>query len=410
MVPGSVKMKARFEPENVPGAPAPILETLADSEPYDASEQRFAASLDSRRVPRRRRFALDGGNPVSNLASEEAFGQNLPSFNPSIPDHSSIAETDCRSVAAHPAEQPGLLSSDGAWRQEVAAKLNQYRARKRVRAPRYPSLQLRFETPDASWGEPPLSPRVASDSRLAGATQDVAAPPVSPIVEQSSAADPAATDLGAKIIEFPRFFATPQLTFDELAEPIFDRPRILEVPEQLPPPPALGGMLIEPKEIPAAERRPGFELPLSPPPMSRRLAAAVMDAWLLVVSFTAFAYVFFRIAGAIPPVKQAVEISAGLMAAFWAAYQYLFLVYSGTTPGLKVAKLHLSRFDGTAVPRRLRRWRVLASVLSLLSLALGYAWCFLDEDQLCWHDRITRTYMASSRSPQPSPVASPEAR
>jgi len=32
---------------------------------------------------------------------------------------------------------------------------------------------------------------------------------------------------------------------------------------------------------------------------------------------------------------------------------------------------------------------------------LGYAWCFFDEDQLCWHDRITRTYMA--RVPSPSP-------
>jgi hypothetical protein len=61
---------------------------------------------------------------------------------------------------------------------------------------------------------------------------------------------------------------------------------------------------------------------------------------------------------------------------------------------LKLAKLQLSCFDGAAVPRKTRRWRVLASVLSALSLALGYAWCFLDEDRLCWHDRITRTYMA----------------
>jgi hypothetical protein len=54
----------------------------------------------------------------------------------------------------------------------------------------------------------------------------------------------------------------------------------------------------------------------------------------------------------------------------------------------------LSRFDGTAVPRSLRRLRVAAVLLSGLSLGLGYAWAFLDEDRLCWHDRITRTYMA----------------
>ena len=87
----------------------------------------------------------------------------------------------------------------------------------------------------------------------------------------------------------------------------------------------------------------------------------------------------------------AIVLLIGLM---WSAYQYLLLVYSGTTPGLKLAKLELHRFDGSPVPLRLRRWRVLTSVLSGLSLGLGYAWCFLDEDRLCWHDRITRTYMA----------------
>ena len=35
--------------------------------------------------------------------------------------------------------------------------------------------------------------------------------------------------------------------------------------------------------------------------------------------------------------------------------------------------------------------------LSAASIGLGYAWCMLDEDQLCWHDRITRTHLASTR-------------
>jgi uncharacterized RDD family membrane protein YckC len=83
-----------------------------------------------------------------------------------------------------------------------------------------------------------------------------------------------------------------------------------------------------------------------------------------------------------------------LMGLFWIAFQYLLLVYCGMTPGLKVAGLRLCRFDGETASRRVRLWRVLASVLSGVSLGLGYAWCFLDEDQLCWHDRITHTYMA----------------
>jgi uncharacterized RDD family membrane protein YckC len=181
---------------------------------------------------------------------------------------------------------------------------------------------------------------------------------------------------------------------DELAEPVFDRPRILEVPEVAPPPPALGGILIEPAEQPASERRPGFEMPLQPAPMSRRMAAAVMDAVLVLSALGGFSYIFFRITGTIPrlqPASGTILVLAGML---WAGYQYLLLVYAGTTPGLKLAKLRLDRFDGSPAPRRVRRWRVFASALSGLSLGLGYAWCFLDEDELCWHDRITRTYMA----------------
>jgi uncharacterized RDD family membrane protein YckC len=122
--------------------------------------------------------------------------------------------------------------------------------------------------------------------------------------------------------------------------------------------------------------------------------AGAIDSLLVVSAFAVFAYIFSRVTSIVPALRQAVSVSASLMALFWAAYQYLLLVYTGTTPGLKLARLQLSRFDGAAVPRRIRRWRVLASMLSGLSLALGYAWCFLDEDQLCWHDRITRTYMA----------------
>ena len=151
---------------------------------------------------------------------------------------------------------------------------------------------------------------------------------------------------------------------------------------------------MEPVEEPARERRPGFELPLQAAPMSRRLLAGAIDSLLVVSAFAVFAYIFFRVTSIVPALRQAVSISASLIALFWAAYQYLLLVYTGTTPGLKLARLQLSRFDGAAVPRKIRRWRVLASMLSGLSLALGYAWCFLDEDQLCWHDRITRTYMA----------------
>jgi len=87
----------------------------------------------------------------------------------------------------------------------------------------------------------------------------------------------------------------------------------------------------------------------------------------------------------------------------WASYQFLFVVYTGSTPGLRAARLRLATFDGSQLPRRLRRWRVLASFLSALSLGLGYLWSVLDEDGLCWHDRITRTQVQRPAGSRPEP-------
>jgi hypothetical protein len=180
---------------------------------------------------------------------------------------------------------------------------------------------------------------------------------------------------------------------DELAEPVLDRPRILEAPEPTPPPPALGGIMIEPLPQPINDRRPGFEIPLQGAPMKRRMAAGGIDAAIVLSVFVGSAYLFSRLA-AVPPLYQALSASAVFIWLSWSLYQYLMLVYTGCTPGLKLMKLQLRKFDDSPVSRRLRRWRVLASILSGVSLGLGYAWCFLDEDQLCWHDRITHTYMA----------------
>jgi hypothetical protein len=44
-----------------------------------------------------------------------------------------------------------------------------------------------------------------------------------------------------------------------------------------------------------------------------------------------------------------------------------------------------------------RRFRALAAVLSAGSLGLGYFWAYVDEDTLCWHDRITATCVKEVR-------------
>jgi uncharacterized RDD family membrane protein YckC len=179
-----------------------------------------------------------------------------------------------------------------------------------------------------------------------------------------------------------------------LAEPVMDRPRILEVPEVAPTSPALGGITIEAVEQPDFEKRPGIDIPLQSAPLARRILAAAIDGSIISMACVLFGFIFWKMTAIQPPRIQILGIAAGLAVVLWAAYQYLLVVHSGSTPGLRLARLELARFDGSPAGRRLRRWRVLASFLSAASLGMGYAWVFLDEDSLCWHDRITQTYLA----------------
>jgi uncharacterized RDD family membrane protein YckC len=416
-------MKSKFEPDVDRGVRLPPSAQLIDPEAYDASEQRFAASVEPKAAPPR--FVPDAARePASDSITQDGLSQadddgrsssGDPEQLPTALDPSEAigfsAERNLETAVPGAALQTELLQPQDSdtWRREVADRVNNYRARRRPRAPRYPSLQLKFDPPEPSGIAPDnirQSATHAVSSRLAVAQVLAVPQEVHSIQPAMDGADRMSGAEGsARILEFPRSPAPPRPVLDELAESVVDRPRILEVTELLLPPPALGGILMEPVEEPAQERRPGFELPLRAAPLSMRLLAGVIDSLLVLSAFLVFAYIFFKIVASVPALQQAVGISTSLIALFWTAYQYLLLVYTGTTPGLKLAHLQLSRFDGAAVPRRIRRWRVFASVLSGLSIALGYAWCFLDEDQLCWHDRITRTYMAPKTAPESHEVS-----
>ena len=305
------------------------------------------------------------------------------------------------------------------WRQEVASRLTCYHARRKPRPPRYPSLLLRFDREDSI---APVSdtlaghgafPQITTSSNqalaldtfadLADLTPEVL-PADDPVPSSTTPTLPAAAPATApttapttaKIIEFPRSWTPAPAPLDELAEPVFDRnlPRILEVPDVIPPPPALGGITIEPAQQPETQKRPGIDIPLQSAPLARRILSAAIDGLIIAAASALFGFIFWKLTAIRPPRLQILGLATGLTALFWSVYQYLLVVHSGTTPGLRLARLQLTHFDGRPATRRLRRWRVLASFLSAASLGMGYAWVFLDEDSLCWHDRITHTHLA----------------
>lgn len=315
------------------------------------------------------------------------------------------------------------------WRVEVAARVERYRTRRKPRTPRYPSLLLPFDAPE-SWSRPAPQTGLAGTGSAAGATSpaqieqdfgrqakdDPAAVGTPSFDEPRPVSDQAPyryPEESAKVIEFPRSAAVPVFRASQLADPVFDydRPRIVEAPEMLPPPPALGGMLIESADQePADESAPASACPSAS--IARRTLAAFVDGVVLATALAAFAAIFLRlnpslnstlnlslspVRGPLPMFGAALGLIALLL---WMVYEFLFVVYTGSTPGLRAARLRLAGFEGLPLNRRARRWRVLASFLSAFSAGLGYFWCVLDQDGLCWHDRITRTHVQPESPPE----------
>jgi uncharacterized RDD family membrane protein YckC len=264
------------------------------------------------------------------------------------------------------------------WRQEVASRVDAFCARRgRKRVPRASSLSLDFE-------------------RAVRAT--VAAHYAIPEPQVDPAPAPAPEPEASNLIEFPRpaqpSHLEPMPYIEELAEPIIDKPRILDAEEP-------SGLMF------GGEGRPAITLESAPEPpagddagpvgesasLARRIFAAALDGLLVATATACFATIFLHMAGTLPRSRTALLLAGALPVLLWAAYQYLFLVHSAATPGMRVAGLRLRTFDNQPARRSLRRWRAIAMVGSGMALGLGFLWASVDEYGLCWHDRITHTVL-----------------
>lgn len=136
-----------------------------------------------------------------------------------------------------------------------------------------------------------------------------------------------------------------------------------------------------------------------PAALPQRLIALIVDIATVAAATMLFDFAFVRMAEDNPHSRMALLFALCVAGTLWTVFQYLFLVHGKGTPGMRFAQLELATFDGKSLTVIMRRCRAAASALSAVSMGLGYAWAFVDEDQLGWHDRITRTLLRSSAEP-----------
>jgi uncharacterized RDD family membrane protein YckC len=199
-----------------------------------------------------------------------------------------------------------------------------------------------------------------------------------------------------KIIAFPRQHSVILEAQYRLADPVTaETPRILDVPEELESTPFLDGLQLDlPQRAAAEPSRDRVELPCQPAGTSQRMLAGAIDFAVSGVGVGVFAAVTSKILTELPPTKLLVLGVLVSTVVLWSVYQYLFVVYSGKTLGMIATHIRLRTFKGKPLMMSQRKLRVLSLYLSSLALGMGLMWAFVDEDGLCWHDRLSHTFLA----------------
>ncbi len=202
-----------------------------------------------------------------------------------------------------------------------------------------------------------------------------------------------------KVIAFPRQ-ASEARTVHRLADPIVpDQPRILDVPEELeayPNTPILDGLQFSASGQQATVAHADhIELPFQAVSISQRLYAGFIDCAIVAAAAGIFGAVAYKMLPKLAFTKPVVLTAAVIPVLLWAIYQYILTVYGGTTAGMRVTGVCLRSFKGTRPSLRHRRSRVIGLYFSAASLLMGLLWALVDIDMLCWHDRISRTYLTS---------------
>jgi len=127
-----------------------------------------------------------------------------------------------------------------------------------------------------------------------------------------------------------------------------------------------------------------------------RLMAVAADASMIAIALGLFLAIFYLSGGRLVFTKSSLLLFGGVIGAVVFLYRMLWCLGGGDTPGMRFAGLRLVDFDGRRPEREQRTIRLAASMLSIVSAGLGLVWALVDEENLTWHDHISKTFPTPS--------------
>jgi len=125
---------------------------------------------------------------------------------------------------------------------------------------------------------------------------------------------------------------------------------------------------------------------------AHRMIAAAFDFSMVLIAVGLFLGVFFLSGGMLLLSKENAPFLISVAALLGIFYRFLWVLGNGETPGMRFAGLRLVNFDGRSPDRDQRAFRQVSSLLSCLSAGLGLVWALVDEENLTWHDHISKTF------------------
>jgi uncharacterized RDD family membrane protein YckC len=266
------------------------------------------------------------------------------------PNRTRIAHSRDRSLNTREREQ------DAAWRGELSQRLEAYRTRRRKFTPNADQSQFRFEEPAE---KAPAHTSVAVAQSLTLAEED---------------------------FSFTIAIGRPS------KKRVLEESRMV-IDVSLPPD---AGTRPQPESAnEESKSRPGLHPVAS---IDDRRLAAVIDLFCLLFAYGGFLALFGSLGGQFTLSKLSAAVCATTFAIVYLQYFALFTIFGGTTPGMMMRGLQVVSFSDEPPTPRQMLLRSAGYMLSAGTFFLGFLWAMWDEDELTWHDRLSRTYLSAAQT------------
>ncbi len=248
------------------------------------------------------------------------------------------------------------LEQDVAWRGELAQRLDAYRTRRRKFTQNSVQSQFSFDAPPG---------KTRPQTSLA-----VADPPAS-VEEDFSFSIAIGRSAKKDSLEEARIVIDVSLPPDSEANP------------------QAQGTGDERKSLPGLH-------PLAS--LDDRRLAALIDFCCLFFAYGGFLALFGSLGGQFTLSKLSAAVYATTFAMVYLQYFALFTIFGGTTPGMMMRGLQVVSFSGEPPTPRQMFLRSAGYILSAGTFFMGFLWSMWDEDELTWHDRLSRTHLSTAQS------------